>query len=144
MTVTRESLNARWTEIADKIVKLGEEFPADRYDYRPAPDVRTFADQLRHIAFWNGYVEQTLRGEKADGDANELPSEAYPTKAKILTALRKSFDGVGKVLSNGRAASAQSEADTLVSFIEHNGEHYGQLVVYYRLNGLVPPASRAS
>jgi hypothetical protein len=142
--VTRELLTARWTEIADKIVKLGEEFPADRYDFRPAPDVRSFADQLRHVAFWNGYVEQTLKGEQADGDANELPKDKYPTKAKILAALRKSFDSVGKVLNNGRSGTPQSEAETLVSFIEHNGEHYGQLVMYYRLNGLVPPASRAS
>ena len=141
--MTGDILTARWAEIGDKIVSLGEEFPAEHYDFSPAPGVRSFADQLRHIAFWNLYVEQTLRGEQADGTANELARDKFPTKSKIVAALRKSFQDVGHVLGNGHAAAAKN-ADTVVSFIEHNGEHYGQLVVYYRLNGLVPPASRNS
>ncbi len=64
----------RWTEIGDKMVKLAEEFPEDRYDARPVADIRSFADQLRHVAFWNRYVQKTLRREEADGQANELPA----------------------------------------------------------------------
>jgi len=41
----------RWTQIGDKMTKLAEEFPEDRYDARPAADVRSFAEQLRHVAF---------------------------------------------------------------------------------------------
>jgi hypothetical protein len=125
------------------MVKLAEEFPEDRYDARPVPEIRSFADQLRHVAFWNRYVQKTLRREEADGQANELPPSSYPTKAKIVKALRSTFADVAKEIGamNGNANAA--DADTLVSFIEHGGEHYGQLVVYARLNGVVPPASRA-
>ncbi len=138
----RDVLMNRWTEIGDKIVKLAEEFPEDRYDARPVPAIRSFADQLRHVAFWNKYVQKTLRREEADGQANELPAATYGTKAKIVKVLRSTFDDVTKEFGamNGKASTA--DADTMVSFIEHGGEHYGQLVLYARLNGIVPPASR--
>jgi uncharacterized damage-inducible protein DinB len=141
--VTTDVLSTRWAELGEKIVKLAEAFPAERYDATPVPDVRSFADQLRHVAFWNRYVQKTLRREDADGAANELPGATYPTKAKILNVLRSSFDDVARELASSRAKRNGSDLDTMVSFIEHGGEHYGQLVVYARLNGIVPPASRA-
>lgn len=131
---------ARWSEIGDKIVQLALEFPEDRYDVRPTKEVRSFADQLRHVAFWNAHFCKSLRREDSDGSANELSREKYPTKAKIVNALRKSFDEVKAELSNG--AREVSDLDGLITYVGHNGEHYGQLVVYCRLNGLVPPASR--
>jgi uncharacterized damage-inducible protein DinB len=139
----RDILVTRWSEIGDKIVKLAEEFPEDRYDARPVPEIRSFADQLRHVAFWNRYVQKTLRREEADGQANELPATTYGTKPKIVKVLRTTFDDVSREFGamNGKAATA--DADTMVSFIEHGGEHYGQLVMYARLNGIVPPASRS-
>jgi hypothetical protein len=139
---TRDVLAARWADIGDKVVALAEEFPAERYEYRPVPEVRSFGEQLRHVAFWNDYVGKTIRGEAASGDANELPREAYPDKQAVVRAVRESFDGVGAQLRAAEAAPGSGDLDSLVSFIEHGGEHYGQLVVYYRLSGLVPPASR--
>lgn len=132
---------ARWSDIADKIVTLAEEFPAEKYEDRPASGIRSFAEQLRHVAFWNGYVQKTLCRVEADGDANELPRETYPTKSKIVGVLRDSFDSVKAELANGSVREA-SDLNTVISFVEHNGEHYGQLVIYCRLNGIVPPASR--
>ena len=140
----RDVLVTRWSEIGDKMVKLAEEFPEDRYDARPVAEIRSFADQLRHVAFWNRYVQKTLRREEADGQANELPQATYPTKAKIVKALRSTFDDVAKEFAAMNGSASKTDADTMLSFIEHSGEHYGQLVMYYRLNGLVPPASRAS
>ena len=141
--MTHDVLATRWSEIGDKMVKLAEEFPEDRYDARPVPEIRSFADQLRHVAFWNRHVQKTLRREEADGDANELPRATYPTKAKIVKVLRSSFDDVAREIRSTRSNGNSADVDTMVSFIEHGGEHYGQLVVYARLNGIVPPASRA-
>lgn len=138
----RDVLITRWAEIGDKMVKLAEAFPEDRFDARPAPDVRSFADQLRHVAFWNRYVQKTLRREEADGQANELSPTAYPTKSKIVKVLRSTFDDVTKDFRAMNGGASNADADTMVSFIEHSGEHYGQLVMYARLNGIVPPASR--
>jgi DinB superfamily len=131
-------LMARWSDIGDRLVAVAREFPADKYEFRPAPEVRTFAEQLRHVAFWNGYLLGVLRNEKPKGDANTLPADRYPNKSAIVKALTDSVEQVKTELAKNGAP----DADSVVSFIEHSGEHYGQLVLYYRLNGLVPPASQ--
>ena len=140
--VLRDALLRHWTDIGGKIVKMAEEFPEDKYEFRPVKEVRTFADNLRHVAFWNTFVSKTIRGEKADGSQNELPKAQYPTKAAIVKALKSSLDEATELLKKSPATPPAKQADLWVSFIEHSGEHYGQLVVYYRLNGIVPPASR--
>ena len=80
---------------------------------------------------------------KADTKANELPKAEYATKAKIVAALKSSLAEATAQLKNGAVTPSAKLLDLWVSFTEHSGEHYGQMVVYYRLNGLVPPASRA-
>jgi hypothetical protein len=142
-------LETRWNDVGDKLVALAESVPAESYDYRPLPEVRTFAEQLRHVAFWNDYLRDTLRGDVANGDANELSANEYPTKARILPALRDSFGGVRTELARGNpdsSASARKDErlNLAVSYIDHVAEHYGQLVVYARLCGVVPPASLAT
>ena len=139
----REVLLAQWTDIGEKVVKLAEEFPEDKYDFRPVPEVRTFADQLRHVAFWNLFVQKTARGEKIDPAQNELPKAEYPTKAKIVAALKSTLADATAELKKEAESPVARRARLWITFTEHSGEHYGQLVVYYRLNGIVPPASRS-
>jgi len=136
-TVGSDLLLARWKETAGKLVQLAVEFPADRYDFSPAPEVRTFAGQARHVAFWNQYLAATLRGESPDGSANELSPAEFADKPRIVQALRDSFAAVADAV-----AGSVDAAGDVISYIGHNSEHYGQMVIYYRLNGLVPPASR--
>ena len=138
----RDVLLRHWTDIGERVVQMAEQFPEDKYEFRPASGVRTFADQLRHVAFWNGFVAKNARGEKADGKLNELPKAEYATKAAIVKALKSSLAEATDLLKQGPAAPSPTLTDLWVSFTEHSGEHYGQMVVYYRLNGLVPPASR--
>jgi hypothetical protein len=141
----RDALLASWREVGDKIVALAEEFPAEKYEFRPAPGTRSFADQLRHLAFWNDWVRDSLAGGQPDGQANELPRDAYPTRDRILAALRDSFLGITSALDgNGRTKLDDAKLAMLAAFLEHCGEHYGQLVVYSRLNGIVPPATRTA
>lgn len=135
---TPDILLARWTDISDRLHAVAREFPAEKYDYQPTPDVRSFADQLRHVAFWSDYLAATVRGDTPDGSANTLAADKYPSKDGIVRALKASDEQVRTQI----AKDGKSSADTVVSMIEHHGEHYGQLVMYYRLNGLVPPASR--
>ena len=139
---TREVFLAHWTDIGDKVVKMAEEFPENKYDFRPTPDVRTFADVVRHVAFWNQFVARTARGEKPDGRANELPKAEYATKAAIVQALKASLADASAELKKQPATLPLNAVDLFTAFVGHSSEHYGQLVVYFRLNGLVPPASR--
>lgn len=140
--VLRDVLLEQWTDIGQKVIKMAEDFPADKYDYRPTPDVRSFADVMRHVAFWHTYVQKTARGEKADAKQNELSKADYPTKDKIVAALKQNFADATAELKKANANPSAKFAGLFVTFTEHTAEHYGQLVVYYRLNKLVPPASR--
>lgn len=133
-----------WTEMADKLVQLAEAVPAANYDRRPTPQVRSCAEQLRHVAFWNDYLDETLRGGHPDGSANELPRATYKTKTAIVDAVRRSFDAVGTTLGERRSALDASQLANVIAFLQHAAEHYGQLVVYARLDDIVPPASRAA
>ena len=139
---SREMLLNHWNDIGDRVVKMAEEFPEQKYDFKPVDGVRTFADVLRHVAFWNNYLARSVRGEKVDTAPNELSKTEYATKVKIVAALKQSVADAAAELKKQPDTPPLKVADGFTAFIGHNGEHYGQLVVYYRLNGLVPPASR--
>jgi hypothetical protein len=139
---TRDLLIHRWNDVGEKIVRMAEEFPENKFDYRPAADVRTFGDVLRHVGFWNLYVIKTATGEKIDPNINELSKSEYASKASLVKVLKDTVAQGSSILKQGPAELTPKAADLWVTFIEHSGEHYGQLVVYYRLNGIVPPASR--
>jgi hypothetical protein len=121
---------------------LASEFPENKYDYKPTPEVRTFAQQLLHVAFWNQWAVETARGGKPDPKPNELPRSEYKTKAQVVAVVKKTFDDVIAAIKSASDEENVKRLGLWSAFSEHNGEHYGQLVVYYRLNGLVPPASR--
>jgi DinB superfamily len=138
----RDALAGNWDEIARKLVAVAQEFPEEKYDFRPTPEVRTFAQQLLHVAFWNQYLAKKARGQNPDGKLNELPRAQYKTKAAVVKVVRSSFDEAGAVLKSMTDEEALKGLALWDGFTEHSGEHYGQLVMYYRLNGLVPPESR--
>lgn len=138
----RDYLASRWAAIGNKVITIAEEFPAERYDVRPAEGARTFAEQLRHVAYWNDYCRESLEGKSPDGAANTLPADRYRSKASVLQALRNSVSGVTNAIGSTAPGRDGSDLETVEAFIEHGCEHYGQLVVYCRVNGIVPPASR--
>jgi uncharacterized damage-inducible protein DinB len=135
-------LIGRWEQTGAKLASLAREFPEEKYETAPVADVRTFGDVLRHVAFWNRYVADTARGNKTDDTANELPKAKYATKARVIAALTKSTSDAITALREHQAGLDPEKAALAESFIEHICEHYGQLVVYARWAGVVPPASR--
>src|SRR5579863_3027441 len=137
------TLIEHWEQVGAKLASLAEEFPEAKYETAPVAGVRTFGDVLRHVAFWNHYVADSVRGAKADDSANELPKDKYRTRAEVIAALRKSAGDAATALRGHREGLDTEKAALAVTFIEHVCEHYGQLVVYARWAGVVPPASRA-
>ena len=133
----------RWEQVCQKLTALAEAVPENQFDYRPIDDVRTFADVLRHVSFWNRYVTDSALGRKGDATTNELPKDEFSTKARIVDALNRSAKSAAGALKENPSGLSPKMAEIVVTFIEHNCEHYGQLVVYARLNGIVPPTSRA-
>jgi hypothetical protein len=108
----------------------------------PPKGTRTFAEQLSHVAFWNEYCRDALEGKSPDGSANALPPDRYHNKQELVKHLRDGFAGVASAMASPRASANEKDLEQAEAFIEHGCEHYGQLVVYCRLQGVVPPASR--
>jgi uncharacterized damage-inducible protein DinB len=133
----------RWQQVGKKFESLAEAFPEKKYDSKPVDATRTVAEVLRHVAFWNHFVADSARGKKADDSGNELPAAKYSTKAHIVDALKQSSAEVVSALEENHHALEPQTAELIVTFLEHTSEHYGQLVVYARMNGIVPPASRS-
>lgn len=142
-----------WNEIGRKLIAIAEDFPEDKYDFKPTPAQRSFAEQLLHMAGANYFFTNPVRGEKPP--AEEDPKrDQYKTKADVVAFVKKSFaDGAAAIQAKGEKGLLNTVDDPFAhqkvrvldyayGFIEHCGEHYGQLVVYYRVAGLVPPESR--
>lgn len=138
----REQLLQQWNDLGNKTRELGESLPAASFEAAPADGVRNAGEIFRHLAFWNQWVAATARGEKPDGDANEIPRKSAPTKTKAIAAFAESVAEAAKELSQGKSELDSETAALYASFLGHNSEHYGQLVVYARLAGIVPPTSR--
>ena len=131
----------RWQSANEKLLALAGVFDTEQFERQLVPGTRTPAAVVRHLGFWNEYVANTLRGRSADGSGNEWAPDIAPTNRELLSMLRQSADEVSTALREVRASSTQA-AEQIVPFLEHACEHYGQLVVYARALGIVPPASR--
>ncbi|HMK29230.1 MAG TPA: DinB family protein [Terriglobales bacterium] len=146
-----QAVLASWNDIGRKLIAMAEDFPETKYDFKPVPAQRSFAEQLLHVAGSNDLFTQVAKGEKPVDDESR---PHYPTKAAVVAYLKKSFaDGAAVIQAKGDAGMAGTAvdpeskltlhlSDLAYGLIEHSGEHYGQLVVYYRVAGLVPPESR--
>jgi uncharacterized damage-inducible protein DinB len=142
-----------WNDIGRKLIAMAEDFPEDKYDFKPVPAERSFAEQLLHAANANYFFTNPAMGLKPP--AEEDPKrDQFKTKAAIVEFVKKAFaDGAAAIKQKGDkglndllvdpfANQQVRVSDMAWGLIEHSGEHYGQLVVYYRVSGLVPPESR--
>jgi uncharacterized damage-inducible protein DinB len=142
-----------WNDIGRKLIAMAEDFPENKYDFKPTPAQRSFEEQLLHAAGANYYFTNLLTGAKGPVDENPKPDQ-YKTREALVAFVKKSFaDGAAAIKAKGDKGMSELVVDPFAhqqvrvsdmayGFTEHCGEHYGQLVVYYRLSGLVPPESR--
>jgi uncharacterized damage-inducible protein DinB len=143
----------QWNGVGNKLIVMAQDFPEDKYDFKPTPAERSFAEQLLHAAGANYSFTNLVKGEKPP--AQEDPARSsFKTKADVVAYVKKSMeDGAAAIKAKGDTGMAGMMVDPFENrqvrvfdwaygFIEHMGEHYGQLAVYYRVAGLVPPESR--
>jgi uncharacterized damage-inducible protein DinB len=136
-------LTQRWEQVSQKFADLAEALPAEKFDTAPVGGLRTCGAVVRHIAFWNRYVADSLAGRAANDADNELPVAAYPDKQSAMRELQRTSQAVASALRKHAGGSSAKTAELIMTFVEHTSEHYGQLAVYARLIGIVPPASRS-
>src|SRR5580658_8830839 len=150
-----EMLDA-WNAIGNKLIAMAEDFPEDKYDFKVQKDERTFAQNLLHAAALDFVLIRRVSGSNLGPDFGEgdNPSrDVFKTKADVVKFVKEAVaDGAQVIQQQGDAGLDRTSKffgnrlahnSSIWTFaIEHSGEHYGQLVVYYRANNLVPPDSR--
>jgi uncharacterized damage-inducible protein DinB len=142
-----------WNYVGAKLIAMAEDFPEDKYDFKPVPAERSFAEQLLHAANANYFFTSAVMGQKPP--AEEDPKRAdFKSKAEVVAFVKKAFaDGAAAIKQKGDKGMDDLVVDPFANqqvhvsemawgLLEHSGEHYGQLVVYYRVAGMVPPDSR--
>jgi len=155
-----ETLDSWISNTETHLVPVAEVMPEDKYSFAPAPtsgefkDVRTFAEQLKHLAANNYRMAALILGEKPSPEmSNETGPDSVRTKAEIVDYLKGSFVALHKAVATINennviqpAVSPSGWQKTRLSFavdaVAHSFDHYGQLVEYLRMNGIIPPDSR--
>ena len=139
------------TSMEKEFVDAAEAMPDEKFNFAPPASagefkgVRTFADQVKHVAEANVYYFHDPAKPMAD---NRADFEKLKTKAEIVKALKDSFVQAHAYVAAITAQNAfemtksGTRAGTAAGGISHLMDHYGQMVVYLRMNGIVPPASR--
>ncbi len=140
-------LKAAWNQIKGNIAKSAEKLPEDQYSFKPSPDVRSYGQLIGHIADANYMICGAAKGEqKAIGIEKSKTS-----KADLIAGLADSAaycDGAYDALTDASAAEMvkmfgrdRTRMGALQMNVAHDNEHYGNLVTYMRMKGLVPPSS---
>ena len=136
-----------WRQMTDYVTRAAEQMPDGDYAFRPVATVRTFGQMIAHVAGSQRYYCAAVLGDPApDEDAIE---KAATTKAAVVTALKASTTYCERAyaLTDAQAASpARASGGSKLSFLAqnatHDAEHYGNLVTYLRIKGMVPPSSQ--
>ena len=133
-------LTGQLTSVTNRVLEMAQDFPAEKYDFKATPEVRSFREVIVHAMSGTVYAAKAGRGETVQW--TELDPNNYKDKPAVVAAFKKIAADLDASLKATPAARFASSPEPWLSVIEHTGEHYGQLVVYYRLNKMIPPASR--
>lgn len=142
-------LQRSYASIKRNLTEAAEKMPAGDYDHTPSPEIRSYAGQLGHAAFWNYEFCSTARGEP---NPNQEDFEnTRTTKEDVVTALAESFAYCDHAFAEATDVSALqlvrrgdndvARGSMLVSVIRHGNEAYGVITVYLRTKNLVPPST---
>lgn len=149
--------NIGWPE--SEMVPAADAMPEDKYGFAPSngefKGVRTFSQQVKHIAAVNYIIGAAILGEKPPVDTGgESGPDSLKSKADIMKFLKDSFaylhKAAGSITAENAVVSVKSPfGDGMTTRLAMGGaasahvfDHYGQMVVYLRMNGIIPPASR--
>jgi len=143
------TLKSMWDGLKLNLVQSAEKMPEAEYGFQPTKEVMTFGQLLAHVA--NSSYSYCARGKGEDNPNKEDFQKTRTTKADIVKALNDAAaycDGVYGGMTDAAALELVKagqnlvpKARFLITNISHDNEHYGNLVTYMRLKGLVPPST---
>jgi uncharacterized damage-inducible protein DinB len=143
------ALRQFWQMMSGYIAQAAQDMPEEKYSYRPTPEVRSFGEIIGHVAGAQNLMCAAALGEQPR--AEDEIEKSVKDKAGLIRALQQSTEYCGRAFQQTDAATrAPAELfgmkvtrfHALALNTTHDGEHYGNLVTYLRMNGMVPPSSR--
>lgn len=149
-SILNRELLKDWIEMKETMMKLADAMPEEKYSFKTTPAQRDFGQQVLHVAGGNLINLAFLRGKATPPSINRRAT----SKAEILKALADSFDygtalireqtdqSMLEIVQTNAFLGPSSRARVLNFLLGHCWDIYGQMVVYLRLNGGVPPASQ--
>jgi DinB superfamily len=157
----RHALQILLQLLEQEVESAADAMPADKYRFAPTDGeftgVRTFGEQVKHLAATNNIPAAAALGEEPPaGAGDEAGPETTRTKAQILAYLKDSFAHLGRAVDAigdttvpvkpSPISPLTARTVTRLALVDealiHSFDHYGQMVEYLRMNGVVPPASR--
>jgi len=149
-----ESLRRQWNSVSKNIAASAEMMPESNYGFKPVDTVRTFGQVVAHVAGANYLICSAAKGEKKSPYTEDEFEKTLTAKADIVKALTASLvycDGQFTALDDKSGAELvampfgmpkTARAGALMMNVGHMNEHYGNLVTYFRIKGMVPPSSQ--
>ena len=151
-----DSINYMWKMIESDFTSLAKTMPEQKWNFKPTQgafaDVRTFGEQVKHVACANEAWAKKLRGDTPPDHCDTGGPNPAKTKSEILAYLHESFGMMDSEIAKSKldnlmapmkgAYAGDNRLEVLNSALWHISDHYGQLIEYVRMNGIVPPASR--
>jgi uncharacterized damage-inducible protein DinB len=151
-----DSINYIWHDIEHDFTALAEAMPEDKWSFKPTQgefkNVRTFGEQVKHVACGNEAWAKKILGEKPPARCDLGGPNPAKSKAEVLAYLKESFKTIDKVIAETDDKNLMqatpgpywgaNRLSSLTATVWHISDHYGQLVIYLRMNGIVPPASK--
>jgi hypothetical protein len=138
-----------YNQIKNNLTAMAAKMPAESYEFKASPDIRTFGELMAHVADTQTGACSGLRGQRRQGDA-----ATKKTKDDMVAALKASFDECDAAWDATTEANAfemstggrmrRSRLGTLIGNTIHDNEEYGYGSIYLRLKGIVPPSSDRS
>lgn len=138
---------AAYNQTKKDIVGAAENMAADKFSFKATPEIRTYAEMFTHVAQVQMSICPVIAGNPGPRRAQSTAS----TKEEVLALIKKSFDGCDAAYDSVTEANAMevggqgfmrgTKLGDMWKNVAHNNEMYGQMVIYLRLNGIVPPST---
>ena len=143
-----QGYDAEWVHVSQQLIALAEATPPEKFDWRPAPGVRSTSEIYMHIVITNFYL-LSVTGPKMPADLKEGMEKSVTSKPEVITWLKRSLEAVKQTHLAVKPEDLQRKVhiydrDATIDgiylrIIVHANEHMGQLVAYARMTGVVPP-----
>jgi uncharacterized damage-inducible protein DinB len=151
-----EALKTHWGRMRTLLTEIAAAMPEDKYDFRPVKEVRTFREMLQHTVT-DGYHHLGHVAGLSQQETDKLTAKYHDLKTRdeLLRALGETYDYGDKILTgltdqnamemiSGMRNERMTRVEAALVTFQHQMDHYGNFVVYLRMNGIVPPETARS